>query len=92
VVSGQAAFLYQVADYLDQYGRRTALALALFLACGLLIAWLWHVSFLDKPKFPDGVLRGAQVSGFASRKKCQLACDRVGHGRWPAATPDNGPF
>jgi len=23
VVSGQAAFLYQVADYLDQYGRRT---------------------------------------------------------------------
>ena len=66
-MSGQAAFLYLFAYYLgssvcgtlagpagslSDWPAVTDLALALFLACGLLIAWLWHVSFLDEPAFP----------------------------------------
>jgi YNFM family putative membrane transporter len=89
VVSGRAAFLYLFAYYLgssvcgtlagpagslSDWPTVTALALALFLACGLLIAWLWHVSFLDKPAFPDGVLRGALTGpSAAAARGCDLA-------------------
>jgi hypothetical protein len=62
------------AGSLSDWPAVTALALALFLACGLLIAWLWHVSFLDKPTFPDGVLRGALTGpSAAAARGCDLA-------------------
>jgi hypothetical protein len=88
-MSGQAAFLYLFAYYLGSSVRGTlagpagslsdgpavtALALALFLACGLLIAWLWPVSFPDKPAFPDGVPRGALTGpGAAAARGRDLA-------------------
>jgi MFS transporter, YNFM family, putative membrane transport protein len=64
VASGQAASLYLFAYYLGssvfgtlagpawslgEWPTVAALTLALFLACGLLLARLWHIPSLDKP-------------------------------------------